>query len=153
MRKLSAEVGSATDKQLIKQFKTDREKHQSGERILNVLETGNHAIVEHEWTRWIDSLNDIEDGLLCAVSTDWGVMDDMLNRESWSEIRNQFRDQDMRKLMKKSIVVMNWVVDLIESEEIRSLVLEEDWNGDGLVSRCIKVVVIIFRVTAIRHVL
>ena len=106
---------------------------------------------KYEWRKWVDGLNGIEDGLLCAVSADWDVMNEVLYRKNWDEIMSQMKEQEMLKAMKMSVEGMNLVMKLIESEDARKTMLREELEDDSLVARAISVVEIVLRMTAIRY--
>ena len=108
-------------------------------------------IFKYEWRKWVDGLNGIEDGLLCAVGADWGVMNELLYGKNWDEIMSQMNELEMLKAMKMSVEGMNLVMKLIESENARKTMLREELEKDSLVARAISVVEIVLRMTAIRH--
>ena len=152
MKKLSTKVGSFTDRYLIKLLKTYRIEHRCGQALLNELcNNGKSYWCKFEWTKWIDGLRDVEDGLLCAVGADWGVMNELLYRKNWDEIMSEMSELQMLKAMKESVDGMKLVMDLIEFEEVRKSTLAEDWKSDSLEARALTVVEIVLRMTAIRH--
>ena len=61
-------------------------------------------------------MRDVEDGLLCAVCADWGVMNESLYRKNWDEIMSEMTKLQMLKAMKASVDGMKLVMDLIEFE-------------------------------------
>ena len=96
-------------------------------------------------------MNDIEDGLLCAIGADWGVINELLYRKSCEETMSQMSESQMMRKMKESVDGMKFVMDLIEFEDARKSTLAEDWKSDSLESRALTVVEIVLRMTAIRR--
>jgi len=159
MKKLSTKVGSFTDKHWIQLLKDYRIEHQSQEHLLNQLIIGKKSYwCKYEWKKWVDGLKSIEDGLLCAVSADWNVMNEVLYRGNWDDITNHMNlmsvqegEQEMLRAMKTSVEGMNLVMKLIESEDTRKMMLREYLDDDSLAARAISVVEIVLRMTAIRY--
>ena len=57
--------------------------------MYEALNTGSREDVKKEWVRWIGGLDEIEDGMVCAVARDWSLMNNYLPRLSWEDIRGR----------------------------------------------------------------
>ena len=151
MTELPAIIGSATDAHLIQQFSAYFEQETLSHNLWDAINTWNREKIEEAWTKWIDLLNEIEDGMLCVICADHGVISNRLYRDDWSEIWSNMTKTEVRKDIEKSLNGIRLTILMIGSEEERRSALEDRWEESDFILIVNKVAIIVLRITSIRH--
>ena len=119
LEKLPEIFGTATDLYLKKKIDEYRRKTNSGEILRHVLTNGVRKDWEREWEKWVECVDEIEDGLICCTALNYCLIDDLLYENTMWYCMNKISDEDMKRRMLSSVFHINGIIGLIESLKAR----------------------------------